>query len=469
MYDSLTGMDQNFPNVLTAEDVVYPEKEAMDLQQTMPDSISEADEVYTIYDPDSPLLTPDTKLGGNKVHHQVASASPGGGANSSDLSLKDGSESSVSQSDSDSESSNSSNAYYSLPLNTGRKGMSYQLGNDEKVEIVVAGENNATYEELLRKVSMYEGELKLSNLRLQKSEEEVSWLKNELRKGAESMQSQLLSAQREIKAREGDLEVERRRVVELENRIAEGASELLHQLELAREEIAALKESNLSYRDQLSDQDEEAKELKAAMLCVEVKFHAERSELQSCISTMSEQQTLMEASIKACEAEKMEMKASFDAQAIQFGAEISQLKAELASRGEELEGLNKNFDTFKHKYDMVVVEKDKLIAKVNTMNAELRCQDEQRREVEEHLKRLNLENGDLIADCESGRKLAEELRMRVVELEKEVDRQKGELLAGAEEKREAIRQLCFSLEHYRSGYKELREAFVGQKRLRVVA
>ncbi|CAL1392691.1 unnamed protein product [Linum trigynum] len=463
-------MDQNSPNALIAEDVVVsPEKEAMDLQQTMPDFISEAEEVYATYETDSPLLTPDTKLGGNKVHRELASGSSGGGANSSDISLKDGSDSSVSLSDSDSESSNSSNAYYSLPINTGRKAVSYQLGNEEKVGMGVADGNNATYEELLRKVAMYDSELKLSNLKLQKSEEEVSWLKNELTKGTESMQSQLLSAEREIKVREGDLEVERRRVVELENRIAEGASELQYQLELARVEIAALKESNLSYRVQLSDQDEEAKALKAAMLGVEVKFRAERSELQSRISTMSEQQMVLEASIKQCEVEKMEMKTSLDAQAIQFGAEINQLKAELTNRSEEVEGLNKNFDTLKHRYDMVVVEKDELIATVNTTKAELCCQEELRREVEEHLKRLNLENGDLIADCESGRKLGEELRMRVVDLEKEVDSHKVELLAGAEEKREAIRQLCFSLEHYRSGYKELREAFIGHKRLRVVA
>ncbi|CAI0459231.1 unnamed protein product [Linum tenue] len=463
-------MDQNSPNALIADVVVSPEKEAMDLQQTMPDSISEAEEVYATYETDSPLLTPDTKLGGNKVRRELASGSSGGGANSSDISLKDGSESSVSLSDSDSESSNSSNGYYSLPKKTGRKGVSYQLGNEDKVEMGAADGKNATYDELLRKVAMYESELKLSNLKLQKSEEEVSWLKNELTNGTESMQSQLLSAQREIKVREEDLEVERRRVVELENRIAEGASEVLqHQLELAREEITALKESNLSYRDQLSNQDEESKALKAAMLGVEVKFRAERSELQSHISTMSEQQMVLEASIEQHEAEKMEMKTSLDAQAIQFGAEINQLKAELTNRSEEVEGLNKNFDTLKHKYDIVVVEKDELIATVNTTKAELCCQEELRREVEEHLKRLNLENGDLIADCESGRKLGEELRMRVVELEKEVDSQKVELLAGAEEKREAIRQLCFSLEHYRSGYKELREAFIGHKRLRVVA
>jgi hypothetical protein len=63
----------------------------------------------------------------------------------------------------------------------------------------------------------------------------------------------------------------------------------------------------------------------------------------------------------------------------------------------------------------------------------------------------------------------DELRLKVVELEKEVDGQRVELSAVAEEKRAAIRQLCFSLEHYRSGYKELREAFLGHKRHSVMA
>ncbi|CAN1297506.1 Protein NETWORKED 4B [Linum perenne] len=386
-----------------------------------PNLVPDVDQVYPIYDSDSSLLTPDSKLVGNNIddHHQVESASSGG-ANSSDLSSKERSESCPSLSDSDSESSNSTNAYYSLPINTDKKGMFYQ-----KIAQLGVEEKKATYEELLEKVVMYEDEMKVSNLRLQKSEEEVSWLKNELTKGEETLQSRIESAYREVKDKEADLEVERRRVVELENKIAE--EEVQDQLKLAQDEIEKLKAELSSERKQVTA-------LEEINLSYET-LHAS-----------------LEHKLTQCEAEKMEMKTSYDAQEFQFRGEISQLKADLNNKVEQVEGLNKSYDTLKP-------ERDELNAKVDTMRAEVHNQEAQKLEMEQHLRCLNLENGDLIA----------ELRLRVGELEKEVDRQNGEILAMAEEKREAIRQLCLSLDHYRSDYKELRDAIVGQKRVRVVA
>ncbi|CAN1151442.1 Protein NETWORKED 4B [Linum perenne] len=493
-------MDQSSTNVLSAEDVdvASPVKEDEIYEETMPDLIAEAEEAYATYDPDTSLPTPDAKLDEN---HQLAPASSAA-ANSSELSIKEGSESSPSLSDSDSESSNSSNAYYSLPLNTDRKVLSYQNiaeipSMGDKLEMEAAGERNPTYEELLRKVDMYEDNLKASNLRLEKSEEEVSWLKNELKSGIETFQSELDSAYRVITVREADLEIERRKVVLLENEIAESMLEVQNQLKFAQEEMETLKaehshvrklareleEINLSYKNQLSDRDAEVKALEASLTSTEEKFNVERSSLQSDISSYSEKQNLLEASITEleslrislegklmqCETEKMEMKTLLDAQEVQSQTEISQLKADLENSGKQIEDLNKNFDSLKHKHDMVIAEKDELNAKVDTMTAETAHQQNQIAEKEEHLRLLNLENGDLIADSESLRKLVEDLRSRVAELENEVERQSGEIVSGAEEKREAIRQLCFALEHYRSCYKELRQAIIGHKRVQIPA
>ncbi|MCI67624.1 hypothetical protein A2U01_0088883 [Trifolium medium] len=47
------------------------------------------------------------------------------------------------------------------------------------------------------------------------------------------------------------------------------------------------------------------------------------------------------------------------------------------------------------------------------------------------------------------------LKLRVEELEEEVTRQNGVISDKDEEKREAIRQLCYSLEYYRSEYRQL--------------
>ena len=68
-----------------------------------------------------------------------------------------------------------------------------------------------------------------------------------------------------------------------------------------------------------------------------------------------------------------------------------------------------------------------------------------------------------------GQNLVDEQRLKVEELEKEVDSQIVLISDGAEEKREVIRQLCFSLEHYRSWYQELRKAFIVHKQHAVLA
>ncbi|CAN0877184.1 Protein NETWORKED 4A [Linum grandiflorum] len=437
-------MDQSLANVPSAEevDVAFPVKEEdVKYEETMPDLIAEAEEVYATYEADSSLPASDASLEENL---QVASASSAAAAaNSSELSVKEGSESSPSLSDSDSESSNSSNAYYSLPLNTDRRVLSYQniaeiprIGDKlEMDDAAAAEERNPSYDELLRKVDLSEDNLNVANLRLEKSEEEVLWLKNE------------------IKLRDAELEMERRRVLELESLKAELSSE--------RKQVRELGELNSSYENRLSDRDAEVKALEVSLSSMEETYRVERSRLETSIAELESLQTSLEGKLTQSEAEKMEMKAMHDAREIQLQMEISRLKEDLENRGEQLEGLNKSFDVFKHKHDMVATEKDELNAKMDTMRAEMVHQQNQITEMEEHLRRMNLENGDLIADSESLRKLVEEL-------EKEVDRQSGEIVAGAEGKREAIRQLCFALEHYRSGYKELRQAIVGHKRVRAV-
>ncbi|GMP23711.1 hypothetical protein CsSME_00001213 [Camellia sinensis var. sinensis] len=116
----------------------------------------------------------------------------------------------------------------------------------------------------------------------------------------------------------------------------------------------------------------------------------------------------------------------------------------------------------KLKYDMVVAEKDGFNAKVHTLIADMNSRDNQ-------IKLLEEQCVELIAGSENARELVDALRLRVGELEKEVGMQRVVMSDRAEEKREAIRQLCFSLEHYRNGYHELRQAFIGHKRHAVLA
>ncbi|KAL9382282.1 hypothetical protein Peur_025317 [Populus x canadensis] len=464
---------------------------------------------------DPPLLTPVQKLGFHKASNRATSVSSHGA--SSDLSLKEGSESfSFSSSDSESESFNSSgNAYYSLPVNTDRSELhkkiivmgtdissmeeKLQMHEEENRDSMLNGEENRNYEELPSRKIGYEEELRLTKVKLQLSEDDVTRLKIELEKSvffrdlSGTLQAQLELALKDIQMREDDLQVERKRVLELQKKVAEGSEELQGQLKVAEEEITMLnaklntesrrvldlQERITCYKSDLSDHDHEIKALKDAQENLSV----EKAHLQSEILDLSERQNMlevklrewdlqgkfMEDKLRQCEAEKMQMKNLHDAQEIALQGEISQLKVELIDRGEHVEVLNKNFDSLKSKYDMLMAEKDGMSAKVNTLIADVNSRDNQLRQMEGHLQQLHTEHEKLIAGSQSSRKLVDELRLKVVELEKEVDGQRVELSAVAEEKRAAIRQLCFSLEHYRSGYKELREAFLGHKRHSVMA
>ncbi|KAG8644809.1 protein NETWORKED 4A [Manihot esculenta] len=527
-------MDQGANLVLkmTEQDVASLVKKAEMCKQTRPDLIDEIEEFYCLYrslaarydhlnvelyksipseiqmqgagnGPDTPMLTPDEKLGSLKSG-RVASVSSGG------------SDPSSSSSDSESESFNSSgNAYYSLPVSTDHKGLhqKIELGTaipkklkmdiEENGDGMLNAEENESYEELCSKVIKHEEELRVLKLKLQLSEEEFTELKNELAKSehfmilAETLQAQLESADKDVKMREANLEAERRRIMALQKQTADDQHELQGLLKLAQEEKMMLKakldsESNqvldlqeriVQCTNDLSYRDNEIKALKLAMLNAEENLLVEKSHLQSKISSVSEKADLlevrlrelelqgksMEDKLRQCQTEKMELQLLQDTQRVGFQAEISQLKEELSDRSGHVEILNKNLDNLKFKCDMLTAEKDGMNAKVNTLTAELSSRDIQIEQMKEQIWRMHVENLELIAGSESLQKLVHELRSRVAELEKEVDKQRGELRAGAEEKREAIRQLCISLDHYRSGYKELREAFLQKKRHAVMA
>lgn len=81
-----------------------------------------------------------------------------------------------------------------------------------------------------------------------------------------------------------------------------------------------------------------------------------------------------------------------------------------------------------------------------------------------HMEDLHLEHASLInASQIDGRKI-EELQLKVVMVEKEVqelreesEMQRSIIFDRAEEKREAIRQLCFSIDHFKHNYKHLQQ------------
>ncbi|GFZ15127.1 kinase interacting (KIP1-like) family protein [Actinidia rufa] len=504
-----------------------------ELRKCAPSLVQMQDSVISHSSPgqDTPFVTPNQKFGLNKFGKRADGFDlfPSSGG-SSDLSLKESSESSSLASDSESESFDSSINNHSNPHMTGDgKGPCQKLTFQENEllvgmhEVKVSVHENEDHAALLKRIAAARKKLLLYLLVI--------------------LQAQLESAQRDIKMREADIEMEKRKVFELQkkvadletqvsdsnikirtlveelemateklkfsedeigkmkaalcNEISKGTSQLQGQLELSQKDIATLEakldsekirvlellETIVRNMADVSERDQEIKELNFALSNSQKTFSLDKAKLQSDISSLSEQLALSEAKveeselrsksvenkIRRCEAEKKEMKCLHEAQHIGSRSEIEQLKADVAERGELVEALNKQLDILKLKHDMLVSEKDRVNTKVQTLNAEMNSRDNQIQQLEVQLRQMHIESAELIIGSESAQDLVDELRLRVGELEKEVDRQRVLISERAEEKRDAIRQLCFALEHYRNGYQELRQAFVGHKRRAVLA
>lgn len=310
-------------------------------------------------------------------------------------------------------------------------------------------------EALLKELKSTTEKLDISEGKLAKLTQDIS---NEISQSTLELQSELQLSERDKALMNATLASEKMRILELEGRITR-------------------------YIEDVADRDCEISKLTTASQESMRISEVEKAHLQCHNSSLLEKLTLLEAKcaerevqiklleneIKRCEASEMEMKGMYEAQEIKWQGDIEGLKARLNEQAAEVEILNKSHDGLKLKYDMLMAEKDGLIAKIHTLTAQLCDRDIKIQELEAKLHHLKLQHVDISAVSESSLKQRDDLRLKVEELEKEVERQAAVISDRAEEKREAIRQLCFSLEHYRSGYQELREAYIGQRRHAVTA
>ncbi|KAJ9167429.1 hypothetical protein P3X46_022083 [Hevea brasiliensis] len=292
-------------------------------------------------------------------------------------------------------------------------------------------------------------ELKITKQKLQYAENEIVSLKHQLESDRPSenvinLQGQLTSAHKDINAWKAQFNAERNEVTKLQQR------------------ISWLKSS-------LSDRDHEIRDLQIAVSDAEQNIFPEKAQIKAEISRLLEERKCLEEKlrewesrsrsledeIRRLETEKLETEE-------RLNSEINQLKEEIHERDGHVENLNKTLDSLK-------LERDNLIVQVTTLKADVISREDRIDQMDKHLQQLHMEHVKLITSAEGARQLAVELRSKVKDLEEEVERQRVVIVEGAEEKREAIRQLCFSLEHYRNGYHRLRQAFVGHKRVPVLA
>ncbi|KAG6738169.1 hypothetical protein POTOM_059732 [Populus tomentosa] len=282
-------------------------------------------------------------------------------------------------------------------------------------------------------------ELRIAKERLHVSEKEITTLKKQLEGGGPSekinnLQDQLALAHKEINTLKNMLNAEKR-------------------------EVSKLQERTARLKTNLSDRDREVRDLKIAVSDAELKIFPEKAQIKAEISKLIEERTCLEERLKEQEsrcrsledglrmfpAEKAEMQETPE-------REMQKLKEDTAERDSRIKS-----------------ERDELNEKAITHKAEVTSRDNRVNQRDEHLQQLHMEHVKLLAGEEEARKLMDELRSKAKDLEGEVERQRILILEGAEEKREVIRQLCLTLEHYRNGYHTLRQAFAGHKGVPVLA
>ncbi|RDX76800.1 Protein NETWORKED 4A [Mucuna pruriens] len=419
-----------------------------------------------------------------------------------------------------------------MELETELRGVKEKLWmqEEENAEDSSRGARNENTEDVYTKINAYEQELMIVNEKLRLSEEEITKLKIELEKysffdkenleagfelsstkehinkGGEAQEHKTIEVEgsiggvdkelfeqngeieslaRELRITKENLKASETQITSLKfeaNKSSERIRQLQDQLDLARKDIATwktkfnsekrestkLQERLARLRISLSDRDHEIRDLKTEVSDAEQKIFPEKAQLKSEITKVLEERTHLEEQIREWEcrgrsfeeeirkiqSEKIEMEEALK-------AEIQLLKTDIEQRESNIKDLNISLETLK-------LEKDNLHVEVGSLKEEVNSKDGRIEHLNSHLNQLHMEHVQLIAGMEEAHKQVEELKSKAKQLEEEVERQKTVILEGAEEKREVIRQLCFSLEHYRDGYNMLRQHFMGHKRVPLV-
>lgn len=286
----------------------------------------------------------------------------------------------------------------------------------------------------------------------------------ELEQAAHSLEysaSEIVKLQEVIRNTQAELE----KVAEEKEVLKERANEfeqLLRALEVSGTEVAKLPETIKNLEAQLERALEEKsvlqdqiKQLEQVMSESLEKHSHEQSSLTADLLKLSEANASLEGKLSSVAAELMQVYADKEEESLENEERICVLNQDIADLRRKLELLSSEKAT-------VDDELAKLLADITT-------RDEKMKQMDGHLNQLQFEHAKLMAEFDSAHKSLSDLRAQISELEEEVEKQKLVISESAEGKREAIRQLCFSIEHYRSGYQQLRQLLQGHRRPVVMA
>lgn len=455
----------------------------------------------------------------------------GTGGNASDISQKDGEDESSTMTGSEDESDDSSvNNYSAFSRNGTDPGMNRRInelenelrevkeklwtqeGEHAEVSVSSSGATHENADDVYAKINAYEQELMIINEKLRLSEEEITKLRTELENyksldsrnmdvgvelevegSVDGVDKELFessggtaSLREELRITKENLKASETQVASLNtevNKSSDRIQQLKDQLDSAKKDVATwktkfnsekrestkLQERLARLKTSLSDRDHEIRDLKTAVSDAEQKIFPEKANLKAEMSKLLEEQTHLkelirewesrgrsfEEQIRNIQSEKIEMEAE-----LKNGIQL--LKAEIEQRENNIKDLNVSLDNLK-------LEKDNLNVEVGSLKEDVNSRDGRIGSLDRHLNDLHIEHVQLISSLEEACRQVEEIKTKAKNLEEQVERQKTEILEAAEEKREAIRQLCFSLEHYRNNYHMLKQHFIGHKRVPILA
>ena len=329
--------------------------------------------------------------------------------------------------------------------------------------------------------SSYERELTIAREKLRNSEEEVSRLYDSLQKyelgGAENSEEsadrglveelriskgKLRVSENEIASLRYELERNKEKIRHLQDQLESGLKDVIAskaKLNAERREVSKLQERVSRLKGSLSGRDREIMDLKIAVSDAEMKIFPETAQVKAELSKLVDERVRLvehvrelenqgrcfEDEIRTIRAERSEMES-------RLGLEIDHLRKEAAESCELI-------GTLKESVDSLRAERDGLGLRVAGLVAELASGEGKIGRLGEELRGLENERLRLVDEAREACVNAEKLGSRIAELEKEMERQRDVISERGEEKREAIRQLCLYMEHYRNGYVTLRRAF----------
>jgi len=319
------------------------------------------------------------------------------------------------------------------------------------------------------KIQVAKSETELGNVR-----EELNLKEEELQKKNAELNTRIPNYVYEIMNLVGQLEVAKEQLEISKDQLKEAQENLTKsecQVVSGRNEIKILEDMVTVYEDVKSNHELCVQKLNS-MLDSQAKSSLEKDELiNKWFHRMSEMKIQLipkledyesrnseiENKLRQYEDEKMKQEELNATQQMVLQKEISSLKEDLAQRKHDVEAANKEFD-------MLITERDEGNTKIDKILTEICSHDDQISDMKSYIQELKVRLKEVMVDYKTTLNKENELLLRVGELEKEVTRQNGVISDRAEEKREAIRQLCISLEYYRSRYLELFKAFVGHRR-----